>query len=93
MIELLKVSTKSNPNSVAGALANIIKAQKRVDIQAIGAGSINQAVKAIAIARGFIVLSGADLNCVPVFAEVDIEEHTKTAIRFIVTLEENKKNL
>ena len=53
MIELLKVSTKSNPNAVAGAIANIIKVQKKVEIQAIGAGSINQVVKAIAIARGF----------------------------------------
>ncbi len=88
MIELLKVSTKSNPNSVAGALANILKAQKRVDIQAIGAGSINQAVKAIAIARGFVVLSGQDLHCVPVFAEVDIDQNTKTAIKFIVNLVE-----
>lgn len=92
MIELLKVSTKSNPNAVAGAIANILKNQKRIDIQAIGAGSINQAVKAIAIARGFIVLSGTDLSCVPVFAEVDIETQTKTAIRFIVTLANQKTN-
>ena len=66
----------------------IVKAQKRVDIQAIGAGSINQAVKAIAIARGFVVLSGQDLHCVPVFAEVDIDQNTKTAIKFIVNLVE-----
>ena len=51
MIELLKVSTKSNPNAVAGAIANILKVQKKVEAQAIGAGSINQIVKAIAIAR------------------------------------------
>lgn len=51
MIELLKVSTKSNPNAVAGAIANIIKVQKKVEIQAIGAGSINQVVKAIAICK------------------------------------------
>ena len=88
MIELLKVSTKSNPNAVAGAIANIIKVQKKVEIQAIGAGSINQVVKAIAIARGFLVLSGDDLVCVRVFAEVEIENQVKTAIKFIITLVE-----
>ena len=88
MIELLKVSTKSNPNAVAGAIANIIKVQKKVEIQAIGAGSINQVVKAIAIARGFLVLSGDDLVCVPVSAEVEIENQVKTAIKFIITLVE-----
>ncbi len=86
MIELLKVSTKSNPNAVAGAIANILKVQKKVEAQAIGAGSINQIVKAIAIARGFLVLSGDDLVCVPVFAEVEIENQLKTAIKFIITL-------
>ena len=88
MIELLKVSTKSNPNAVAGAIANIIKVQKKIKIQAIGAGYINQVVKAIAIARGFLVLSGDDLVCVPVFAEVEIENQVKTAIKFIITLVE-----
>ncbi len=86
MIELLKVSTKSNPNAVAGAIANILKEQSKVEIQAIGAGSINQVVKAIAIARGFLVLSGQDLYCIPVFAEVEIENKVKTAIKFIVSV-------
>ena len=90
MIELLKVSTKSNPNAVAGAIANILKVQKKVEIQAIGAGSINQVVKAIAIARGFLGLRGAELDCVPVFAEVEIENQVKTAIKFIVSLVEKK---
>ena len=86
MIELLKVSTKSNPNAVAGAIANILKEQSKVEIQAIGAGSINQVVKAIAIARGFLVLSGQDLYCIPVFAEVEIENKVKTAIKFFVSV-------
>ncbi len=60
-MEVLKVSTKSNPNSVAGALAAIIKEKNIVEIQAVGAGAINQAVKAIAIARGFVAPSGRDI--------------------------------
>lgn len=86
MIELLKVRTNSNPNAVAGAIANILKAQKELKVQAIGAGSINQAVKALAIARSYLVLSGNDLNCVPVFAEVTIEDQSKTAICFLVKM-------
>ena len=62
-MEVLKVSTKSNPNSVAGALAAIIKEKNIVEIQAVGAGAINQAVKAIAIARGFVAPSGRDIVC------------------------------
>ena len=65
MIELLKVKTTSNPNAVAGAIANILKSQKKLKVQAIGAGSINQTVKALAIARGLLVLSGNDLVCMP----------------------------
>lgn len=86
MVELLKVRTKSNPNAVAGAIANILKTQNKLKIQAIGAGSINQAVKALAIARSFLVLSGHDLTCVPVFSEVKIENEVKTAICFNASL-------
>lgn len=86
MVELLKVKTTSNPNAVAGAIANILKTQKKLKVQAIGAGSINQAVKSLAVARSFLVLSGHDLSCVPVFAEVKIENESKTAICFITTL-------
>lgn len=86
MIELLKVKTTSNPNAVAGAIANILKNQKELKVQAIGAGSINQAVKSIAIARSYLVLAGYDLSCVPVFSEVYIENQTKTAICFIVKI-------
>ena len=69
-MEVLKVSTKSNPNSVAGALAAIIKERNTVEIQAVGAGAINQAVKAIAIARGFVAQSGKDIVCIPAFTAV-----------------------
>ena len=83
-MEVLKVSTKSNPNSVAGALAAIIKEKNIVEIQAVGAGAINQAVKAIAIARGFVAPSGRDIVCVPAFTDIEIDGEESTAIKLIV---------
>ena len=85
-MEVLKVSTKSNPNSVAGALAAIIKEKNIVEIQAVGAGAINQAVKAIAIARGFVAPSGRDIVCVPAFTDIEIDGEERTAIKLIVQL-------
>lgn len=83
-MELLKVSAKSNPNSVAGALAGVIKEIGNAEIQAIGAGALNQAVKAIAIARGFVAPSGIDLICIPAFTDVLIEGEERTAIKLII---------
>ena len=83
-MEVLKVSTKSNPNSVAGALAAIIKEKNIVEIQAVGAGAINQAVKAIAIARGFVAPSGRDIVCVPAFTDIEIDGEERTAIKLII---------
>ena len=83
-MEVLKVSTKSNPNSVAGALAAIIKEKNIVEIQAVGAGAINQAVKAIAIARGFVAPSGRDIVCIPAFTDIEIDGEERTAINLIV---------
>ncbi|MEQ8154020.1 MAG: stage V sporulation protein S [Clostridiaceae bacterium] len=83
-MEVLKVSTKSNPNSVAGALAAIIKEKNIVEIQAVGAGAINQAVKAIAIARGFVAPIGKDIVCVPAFTDIQIDGEERTAIKLIV---------
>ncbi len=83
-MEVLKVSTKSNPNSVAGALAAIIKEKNIVEIQAVGAGAINQAVKAIAIARGFVAPTGKDIVCVPAFTDIEIDGEERTAIKLIV---------
>ena len=83
-MEVLKVSTKSNPNSVAGALAAIIKEKNIVEIQAVGAGAINQAVKAVAIARGFVAPSGRDIVCVPAFTDIEIDGEERTAIKLIV---------
>lgn len=84
MMEVLKVSTKSNPNSVAGALAAILRDNVSVEIQAIGAGAINQTIKAIAIARGFIAPSGKDLICIPAFTDIQIDGEERTAIKLIV---------
>ena len=72
-METLKVSSKSNPSSVAGALANVFKDKTSVEIQAVGAGAINQAIKAIAIARGFVAPSGKNLVCTPAFQDISIE--------------------
>lgn len=83
-MEVLKVSSKSNPNSVAGALAGIIREQGAVEIQTVGAGALNQAIKAIAIARGFVAPSGLELVCTPAFADIEINGEERTAIRLLV---------
>ena len=83
-MESIKVSSKSNPNSVAGALANVFREKSSVEMQAIGAGALNQAIKAIAIARGFVAPSGMDLVCVPAFTDIDIDGDQKTAIKLII---------
>ena len=81
---VLKVSAKSNPNSVAGALAGVVREQGSAELQAIGAGALNQAVKAVAIARGFVAVQGLDLICIPAFTDLTIEGEEKTAIKLIV---------
>ncbi|BEP29095.1 stage V sporulation protein S [Helicovermis profundi] len=83
-MEILKVSSHSNPNSVAGALAGVIREYGEAEIQAIGAGAVNQSIKAIAIARGFVSPSGIDLICTPAFTNIEIEGEERTAIRLIV---------
>ena len=83
-METIKVSSKSNPNSVAGALANVFREKSSVEMQAIGAGALNQAVKAVAIARGFVAPAGVDLICIPAFAEVEVEGEDRTGIKLIV---------
>ena len=83
-METLKVSTKSKPSSVAGALANAFKVRNVVEMQAIGAGAINQAIKAVAIARGYVAPTGKDLIAVPAFSDILIDGEEKTAIKLIV---------
>ncbi len=83
-MEILKVSSRSNPNSIAGALANVLKNESSVEIQAVGAGALNQAIKGIIIARGFVAPSGKNLYCIPAFSMALIEGETKTAIKLII---------
>ncbi|MCI8547585.1 MAG: stage V sporulation protein S [Bacilli bacterium] len=83
-METLKVSSKSNPSSVAGALANVFREKGSVEIQAVGAGALNQAIKSVAIARGFLAPSGKNLVCIPAFTDITIEGVEKTAIKLIV---------
>ena len=83
-MEILKVSSRSNPNSVAGAMAGVVRQTGAVEVQVVGAGALNQAVKAIAIARGYLTPSNVDLVCVPTFADIEIDGESRTAIRLSV---------
>ena len=83
-MDVLKVSAKSNPNSIAGALAGVIRERGMAEMQSIGAGALNQAVKAVAIARGFVAPSGIELICIPAFTDVIIDGEERTAIKLIV---------
>lgn len=83
-MDVLKVSASSQPKSVAGALAAVLRERATAEIQAVGAGAVNQAVKAIAITRGFVAPNGIDLVVVPAFAEIQIDGEDRTAIKFIV---------
>lgn len=82
--EVLKVSSKSNPNKVAGAIVGVLSKQENVEVQAIGVEAVNQTVKAIAIARRFVESTGIDLICMPEFSTVNFDGEEKTAIKFIV---------
>ena len=83
-METIKVSSKSNPSKVAGALANALREKENIEMQAIGAGALNQAIKAIAIARGFVAPSGKNLVCIPAFTDITIDGDERTAIKLIV---------
>ncbi len=83
-MEILKVSSKSNPSKVAGAIANIFRENGTAELQTIGAGSLNQAIKAVAIARGFLAPSGKNIAVIPAFNDVLIGGEEKTAIKLIL---------
>ena len=86
--EILKISSKGDTNKIASMIAHCIQDGKKVELQAIGAGAVNQAVKAIATARGFVATtSGISLLCIPTFTEVEIEGATRTAIKLIIIKE------
>lgn len=81
---VLKVSAKSNPNSVAGALAAVLRERETAELQAVGAGAINQAIKAVAIARSYLKTSQIDLACVPSFIDVEINGNERTGISLAI---------
>jgi len=83
-MEVLKVSAKSNPKSVAGAIAAVIRNGGGVELQSMGAGAVNQAVKAIAIARGYLAPNGINLVMYPAFTKVEVDGEERTAIKFSI---------
>jgi len=80
-MEILKVSAKSQPKSVAGAIAAVLREKGAVEVQAVGAGAVNQSVKSIAIARGYVAPNGIDLICISAFSYITIEDEDRTAIK------------
>lgn len=82
--EVLKVSTRSRPSAVAGAIAGVIRENGMAEVQSIGAGATNQAIKAVAIARSYLNEEGIDIVCVPSFIDVAIDEEERTAIRLLI---------
>ena len=83
-MEILKVAARSRSTSVAGAIAGVVRESGRAEVQAIGAGAVNQAVKAVAIARGYLALDGYDVICIPEFTEVEIDGQERTAVKLTV---------
>jgi stage V sporulation protein S len=82
--DTIRVAAQSRSTAVAGAIAGVVREQGRAEVQAIGAGAVNQAVKACAIARGFLALDGLEVICVPAFTDVEISGQERTAIRICV---------
>lgn len=89
-MEILRVSGRSRPNLVAGAIAALLRSQREVCVQAIGPHAVNQAVKAMAICRGYITSDHLDLVCVPAFVDLAVEEEHRTGVRFTVLAAEIK---
>ena len=83
-MDMIKVSANSRTSAVAGAIAGVIREHKRAEVQAIGAGAVNQAIKALVLATGYLKGDGIDVICVPEFVEVEIEEKVRTAIKMVV---------
>lgn len=83
-MDLIKVSSTSRTSAVAGAIAGVVREHHRAEVQAIGAGAVNQSVKALILATGYLRLDGIDVCCVPQFAEVAIEDKVRTAIKLVI---------
>ena len=83
-MEMIKVSANSRTSAVAGAIAGVIREHKRADVQAIGAGAVNQAVKALILATGYLRIDGIEVCAVPEFVDVEIEDKVRTAVKLVV---------
>ena len=83
-MEMIKVSANSRTAAVAGAIAGVVREHHRAEMQAIGAGAVNQAVKALVLATGYLKNDGINVSCVPEFADVTIEDKVRTAIKFVI---------
>jgi stage V sporulation protein S len=83
-MDIIKVSGKSRTSAVAGAIAGVFREQHHVEVQAIGASAINQAVKALALSRNYLAEDGYNVICVPEFVDVEIDQKVRTAIKFVV---------
>ncbi len=92
MLDILKVSANSKPKSLAGAIASVIRTEGCVSLHAIGAGAVNQAVKAVAIARGYMAPNGLDLICQFSFVEITIDDAARTAIKLTVEPRKRRRN-
>jgi stage V sporulation protein S len=83
-MDVIKVSGTSRTSAVAGAIAGVVRENKRAEVQAIGASAVNQAIKALTLAKGYLALDGLDVIFVPEFVDVDIDGKVRTAIKFVV---------
>jgi stage V sporulation protein S len=83
-MEVLKISSGSKPKLAAGAIASVLRNNGSVDVHAIGAGAVNQAVKSIAIARSYVTAEGIEIVCAPAFIKILVGDEEKTAIKFHV---------
>jgi stage V sporulation protein S len=83
-MDMIKVSANSRTSAVAGAIAGVVREHKRAEVQAIGAGAVNQAVKALVLATGYLKNDGLDIVCIPEFADVTIDDKVRTAIKIVV---------
>lgn len=83
-LDIIKVSGTSRTSSVAGAIAGVMREHKHAEVQAIGASAINQAVKALVLAKGYLAADGIQIMCVPEFVDVQIEDKVRTAVKFVV---------
>ena len=83
-MNIIKVSARSRTSAVAGAIAGVMRDMQRAEVQAIGAGAVNQAIKAIVIAKGYLAEEGVEIICTPSFVEIMIDDQERTAIRIVV---------